>query len=75
MEAWCRSVVDQVWAVLDLLEPALDVAGNDPKALYQQVTHSGSALDAFICSSRNEGHTTMTEELGAWIVNVIESAG
>ncbi len=28
-------------------------------------------LDAFICASRNEGHTTVTEELGSWIVSEI----
>ncbi|MER5793785.1 hypothetical protein [Streptomyces sp. NPDC001980] len=48
---------------------------NDPKALYQPVTPDHSALDAFACASRNEGHTTMTEELGAWIVNEIVAAG
>ncbi|MEU0835287.1 hypothetical protein [Streptomyces sp. NPDC005969] len=48
---------------------------NDPKALYQPITPEHSALDAFACASRNEGHTTMTEELGAWIVNEIVAAG
>lgn len=47
----------------------------DPKALYQPITPDHSALDAFICASRNEGHTTMTEELGAWIVNEIVANG
>ncbi|MFD7908525.1 esterase/lipase family protein [Kitasatospora sp. NPDC059747] len=47
---------------------------SDPKALYQPITPDGSALDAFVCASRNEGHTTMTEELGAWIVNEIVTA-
>ncbi|MER5416343.1 esterase/lipase family protein [Streptomyces virginiae] len=42
-----------------------------PKALYRPITPEHSALDAFLCASRNEGHTTMTEELGAWIVNEI----
>ncbi|GGZ14889.1 hypothetical protein CP967_03075 [Streptomyces nitrosporeus] len=46
---------------------------SDPKALYQPITPDLSALDAFLCASRNEGHTAMTEELGAWIVNEIVS--
>ncbi|MFE2168576.1 esterase/lipase family protein [Streptomyces sp. NPDC059447] len=46
---------------------------NDPKALYRPITPAGSALDAFVCAGRNEGHTTMTEELGSWIVNEIVS--
>ncbi|MFE5912037.1 esterase/lipase family protein [Streptomyces wedmorensis] len=48
---------------------------SDPKALYQPITPDDSELDAFICAGRNEGHTTMTEELGAWIVNEIVAAG
>ncbi|MER5967512.1 hypothetical protein [Streptomyces sp. NPDC002057] len=44
---------------------------SDPKALYQPVTPDSSELDAFVAAGRNEGHTTMTEELGAWIVNEI----
>ncbi|MGW1769446.1 esterase/lipase family protein [Streptomyces sp. NPDC002073] len=48
---------------------------NDPKALYQPITPDLSTLDAFACASRNEGHTTMTEELGGWLVNEIVSAG
>ncbi|MFE7106106.1 esterase/lipase family protein [Streptomyces sp. NPDC057575] len=46
---------------------------NDSKALYRPITPDNSALDAFLCAGRNEGHTTMTEELGAWIVNEIVS--
>jgi hypothetical protein len=45
----------------------------DQNALYQAITPDHSELDAFLCASRNEGHTTMTEELGAWIVNEIVS--
>ncbi|MFE6101047.1 esterase/lipase family protein [Streptomyces laurentii] len=48
-----------------------DVA--DQNALYQAITPDRSDLDAFLCASRNEGHTTMTEELGAWVVNEIVS--
>ncbi|MFE4312195.1 esterase/lipase family protein [Streptomyces sp. NPDC056891] len=44
---------------------------SDPKALYQSITPDSSELDAFVAAGRNEGHTTMTEELGAWIVNEI----
>ncbi|WP_432026867.1 esterase/lipase family protein [Streptomyces sp. 1222.5] len=48
---------------------------SDPKALYRPITPDHSELDAFVCAGRNEGHTTMTEELGAWIVNEIVSVG
>ncbi|MFB7539044.1 esterase/lipase family protein [Streptomyces zaomyceticus] len=44
---------------------------DDQKALYAPITPDRSELDAFLCAGRNEGHTTMTEELGAWIVNEI----
>ncbi|WP_055690791.1 esterase/lipase family protein [Streptomyces prasinus] len=48
---------------------------SDPKALHQPITPDNSELDAFVAASRNEGHTTMTEELGAWIVNEIVASG
>lgn len=48
---------------------------SDPKALYQPVTPDNSELDAFLAAGRNEGHTTMTEELGEWIVNEIVAVG
>lgn len=48
---------------------------DDPKALYQPIDPQTSALDAFTCASRNGGHTAMTEELGAWIVNEIVANG
>ncbi|MFF3129267.1 esterase/lipase family protein [Streptomyces sp. NPDC057908] len=55
--------------------PSISAVGagdiSDPKALYRPISPDGSALDAFVCASRNEGHTAMTEELGAWIVNEI----
>ncbi|MFD8481495.1 esterase/lipase family protein [Kitasatospora sp. NPDC059673] len=44
---------------------------SDQQALYRPVTRDDSALDAFLCAGRNEGHTTMTEELGSWLVNEI----
>ncbi|MFD9722482.1 esterase/lipase family protein [Streptomyces sp. NPDC059072] len=47
---------------------------NDPKALYRPITRDDSALDAFMCAGRNEGHTTMTQELGEWIVNEIATS-
>ncbi|MFD7873478.1 esterase/lipase family protein [Streptomyces sp. NPDC059766] len=47
----------------------------DQKALYRPVTPADSALDAMLCAGRNEGHTSMTEELGAWIVNEIVACG
>ncbi|MGW4381188.1 esterase/lipase family protein [Kitasatospora sp. NPDC004531] len=43
----------------------------DQTALYRPVTSDASALDAFHCADRNEGHTAVTEELGSWIVNEI----
>ncbi|MGW1143703.1 esterase/lipase family protein [Streptomyces sp. NPDC002454] len=47
---------------------------NGQEALYQPIAPDRSALDAFLCAGRNEGHTRMTEELGAWIVNEIVSS-
>ncbi|MFE7379055.1 esterase/lipase family protein [Streptomyces zhihengii] len=44
---------------------------DDRTALYTPITPDSSELDAFLCAGRNEAHTTMTEELGAWIVNEI----
>ncbi|MGW6426121.1 esterase/lipase family protein [Nocardia sp. NPDC055053] len=43
----------------------------DRNALYRPIPIDGSELDAFACAGKNEGHTTMTEELGAWLVNEI----
>lgn len=40
-------------------------------ALYSEIRDGDSELDAFACASKNEGHTTMTRELGAWLVNEI----
>ncbi|MFE1289747.1 hypothetical protein [Streptomyces sp. NPDC058751] len=48
---------------------------DDPARLYKPITPDASALDAFMSAGRNEGHTTMTEELGAWIVNEIAADG
>ncbi|MFI6958018.1 esterase/lipase family protein [Nocardia sp. NPDC050408] len=42
-------------------------------ALYSEIRDGGSELDAFACASRNEGHTTMTQELGTWLVNEIDA--
>lgn len=47
---------------------------DDPKALYQPIKPAHSELDAFQCAGRNEGHTTMTEELGSWLVNEIAAS-
>ncbi|MCX4985850.1 hypothetical protein [Streptomyces sp. NBC_00572] len=59
--------------------PSISAVGagdiNDPKALYRPITPDDSALDAFTCASRSEGHTAMTEELGAGIVNEIVATG
>ncbi|MFJ4689425.1 hypothetical protein [Streptomyces sp. NPDC088789] len=43
----------------------------DQQALHHPIAAGDSALDAFHCAGRNEGHTTMTEELGTWLVNEI----
>ncbi|MER7827013.1 hypothetical protein ABTX85_31140 [Streptomyces sp. NPDC096097] len=48
---------------------------SDPKALYQPIALDDSELDAFQAAVSNQGHTAMTEELGAWIVNEIVSSG
>ncbi|MFF8769777.1 hypothetical protein [Kitasatospora sp. NPDC015120] len=45
------------------------------EALYAPIEVGAGELDAFKCASRNEGHTTMTEELGEWIVNEINTNG
>ncbi|TCJ97558.1 esterase/lipase family protein [Nocardia alba] len=46
---------------------------DDRTALYSPIRPDDSELDAFLCASTNQGHTAMTEELGAWIVNEILS--
>ncbi|WP_328401468.1 esterase/lipase family protein [Nocardia sp. NBC_00403] len=46
---------------------------SDRDTLYSPIISGDSELDAFACASNNEGHTTMTEELGAWLVNEITS--
>ncbi|MFJ9567107.1 esterase/lipase family protein [Streptomyces fuscichromogenes] len=70
-----RNTVDQGVIPTSCFIPSISAvaAGDleDPKALYKPITADASELDAFLCASRNEGHTTMTEELGAWIVNEI----
>ncbi|MFJ5548365.1 esterase/lipase family protein [Streptomyces sp. NPDC093225] len=48
---------------------------DDRKVLYRPIGPDHSELDAFVCARRNEGHTTMTEELGAWIVNEVVALG
>ncbi|WP_354637356.1 esterase/lipase family protein [Kitasatospora camelliae] len=74
-----RNTVDQDVIRTSCFIPSISAvaAGDiaDPKALYTPITPDTSELDAFLCASRNEGHTTMTEELGAWIVNEIVANG
>lgn len=43
------------------------------EGLYRPIAPDDSALDAFQCASQNEGHTTMTKELGEWIVREISA--
>lgn len=47
----------------------------DPGALHRAIEPEHSDLDAFLCASRNEGHTAMTAELGTWIIDEILTAG
>ncbi|MFF8960354.1 esterase/lipase family protein [Streptomyces sp. NPDC014894] len=41
---------------------------NDHDALYAKIDSERSDLHDFKCATTNEGHTTMTRELGEWIV-------
>ncbi|MFF8838659.1 esterase/lipase family protein [Streptomyces sp. NPDC015130] len=73
-----RNVVDKDRIPTSCFIPSISAvaAGEiaDQQALYKPITPDASELDAFVCASRNEPHTTMTEELGAWIVNEIVSS-
>ncbi|MFJ3202634.1 esterase/lipase family protein [Streptomyces sp. NPDC086989] len=67
------NTVDPEFIVTSCFIPSVSAVAaaeiDDPKALYRPIAPEHSAFDAFVCAGRNEGHTTMTEELGAWIVN------
>ncbi|MFD6799382.1 hypothetical protein [Streptomyces cyaneofuscatus] len=43
-------------------------------ALYSKIDSERSELHDFKCATTNEGHTTMTRELGEWIVNQLKEA-
>ncbi|MEU6955580.1 hypothetical protein [Streptomyces sp. NPDC045714] len=43
-------------------------------ALYSRIDSERSDLHDFTCATTNEGHTTMTRELGEWIVNQLKEA-
>ncbi|MFC9006378.1 esterase/lipase family protein [Streptomyces microflavus] len=43
-------------------------------ALYSKIDSERSDLHDFKCATTNEGHTTMTRELGEWIVNQLKEA-
>lgn len=47
---------------------------DDRTRLYREIDPASSELDDFRCASQSEGHTTMTRELGEWIVNQIQKA-
>ncbi|MFD4922276.1 esterase/lipase family protein [Streptomyces goshikiensis] len=47
---------------------------DDPAALYNKVDRESSELHDFRCATTNEGHTTMTRELGEWIVAKLQEA-
>lgn len=44
------------------------------EALYSKIDPERSDLHDFRCATTNEGHTTMTRELGEWIVNKLKEA-
>ncbi|MFB4419469.1 esterase/lipase family protein [Streptomyces sp. QL37] len=47
---------------------------NDHDALYAKIDPERSDLHDHFCASTNEGHTTMTRELGEWIVTRLKEA-
>ncbi|WP_327122051.1 hypothetical protein OG206_31895 [Streptomyces sp. NBC_01341] len=47
---------------------------DNPDALYSKIDPQHSDLHAYHCATTNEGHTTMTRELGEWIVNKLKEA-
>ncbi|MFD3337381.1 esterase/lipase family protein [Streptomyces sp. NPDC058700] len=54
---------------------AVAAAGIDShEALYSKIESDYSALHDFRCATANEGHTTMTRELGEWIVTKLKDA-
>ncbi|MEU0099961.1 hypothetical protein [Streptomyces sp. NPDC006267] len=58
--------------------PTISAVSSDPiddhDALYSKVDPERSDLHDFKCATANEGHTTMTRELGEWIVNKLKEA-
>lgn len=47
---------------------------NDRAALYSKIAPEAGDLHDFLCATSNEGHTTMTRELGEWIVARLQEA-
>lgn len=47
---------------------------NDHDALYAKTDSERSDLHDFLCATTDEGHTTMTRELGEWIVTRLKEA-
>ncbi|WP_405856187.1 putative lipase [Streptomyces sp. NBC_00090] len=47
---------------------------DDQSALYAKIDPERSDLHDFLCATSNEGHTTMTRELGEWIVTRLKEA-
>ncbi|MFF0191199.1 hypothetical protein [Streptomyces sp. NPDC005244] len=45
---------------------------DDHDTLYSKIDRECSELDDFLCATANEGHTTMTRELGEWIVSKLK---
>ncbi|WP_406390053.1 esterase/lipase family protein [Streptomyces sp. NBC_00887] len=47
---------------------------DDHDTLYSKIDPDTSDLHDYHCATTNEGHTTMTRELGEWIVNKLKEA-
>ncbi|GAA2635845.1 hypothetical protein GCM10010425_42250 [Streptomyces spororaveus] len=46
---------------------------DDRDALYSKIDPADSELDHFKCASDNQGHTVITEELGEWILDKLQT--
>lgn len=47
---------------------------DDHDGLYAKIEGGPRELHDFLCASTNEGHTTMTRELGEWIVTKLKES-
>ncbi|MFB7260232.1 esterase/lipase family protein [Streptomyces nojiriensis] len=46
---------------------------DDRDALYSKIDSASSELDHFMCATDNQGHTVITEELGEWIMEKLQT--